>query len=162
MRTRHTKCSGSTPGCHWHPRPELLQSVYKSVGPTLVFRFADREESVRIEVWATLTALVKQASVYGSEGGSTRLGKRKREGEGMEGVENEGGLSQLRQLVPPATKSLLQQLTLKRNVATLTSGFSLLQTLNATLSGMLAPFSTPLLSLMAKLLSGPSGSQYRN
>ncbi|EJT98870.1 TIP120-domain-containing protein [Dacryopinax primogenitus] len=140
-------------------RPELLQTLYKSVGPALVSRFADREESVRIEVWATLTALVKQAGVYGSEGGSPRPGKRKREEEGMEVVEDEGGLSQLRQLVPAATKSLLKQLTSKSNAATLTSGFTLLQTINATLPGVLAPFSTPLLSLMAKLLSGPSGSR---
>ncbi|KZT58404.1 TIP120-domain-containing protein [Calocera cornea HHB12733] len=139
-------------------RPELLPTLYKSVGPALVSRFADREESVRTEVWATFTALVKQAGVYGTEGGSPRPGKRKREEEGMEVVEDDG-LSQLRQLVPPATKSLLKQLTPKSSASTLTAGFTLLQTLNTTLPGVLAPFSAPLLSLMAKLLSGPSGSR---
>lgn len=44
-------------------RLEMLASFYKSIAPVLVSRFGEREETVRLEVWTTYTALLKQTGL---------------------------------------------------------------------------------------------------
>lgn len=44
-------------------RLELLSTFYKTIAPALVSRFGEREETVRIEVWNTYTALLKQTGI---------------------------------------------------------------------------------------------------
>lgn len=67
-------------------RPELLSSVYKDVSPVLISRFGDREESVRLEVWATYVVLLNQTAVYGGHPQSKDDAslKRKRDPETMD------------------------------------------------------------------------------
>lgn len=67
-------------------RSELLSTCFESVAPTLVSRFSEREESVRLEVLNTFLALLKQTRIYGGShqavevmGQSTGALKRKRE-----------------------------------------------------------------------------------
>eukprot|EP01101_Sappina_pedata_P010265 TRINITY_DN6421_c0_g1_i1.p1 TRINITY_DN6421_c0_g1~~TRINITY_DN6421_c0_g1_i1.p1 ORF type:complete len:1230 (+),score=583.62 TRINITY_DN6421_c0_g1_i1:92-3691(+) len=43
-------------------RPEYLQEVYAKVAPVLIKRFREREENVRLDVFATFQALVRQTS----------------------------------------------------------------------------------------------------
>lgn len=45
-------------------RSELLAEFYKSVVPLLISRLSEREESVRLEVFAALEVLIKQTGVY--------------------------------------------------------------------------------------------------
>ena len=44
-------------------RLELLSTFYRTIAPALVSRFGEREETVRIEVWNTYTALLKQTGI---------------------------------------------------------------------------------------------------
>lgn len=46
-------------------RLELLSLFYKTVAPTLISRFGEREETVRLEVWNTYTSLLRQTYVWG-------------------------------------------------------------------------------------------------
>ncbi|KAJ7696826.1 hypothetical protein B0H17DRAFT_1267790 [Mycena rosella] len=46
-------------------RPKLLSAVYKDVSLVLISRFGDREETVRLEVWATYVVLLNQTVLYG-------------------------------------------------------------------------------------------------
>ncbi|CUA71409.1 Cullin-associated NEDD8-dissociated protein 1 [Rhizoctonia solani] len=43
-------------------KPAMAEELYDSVAPVLVSRFADREPTVRYEVWAALTLLIRQPS----------------------------------------------------------------------------------------------------
>lgn len=45
-------------------RSELLAEFYKSVAPLLISRLNEREESVRLEIFAALEVLIKQTGVY--------------------------------------------------------------------------------------------------
>ncbi len=85
-------------------RPELLASIYKEVSPVLITRFGDREETVRLEVWATYVTLLNQTAVYGGlsqKDGETvsQRGKRKRDTDEIMDVE-EGPYSLLKAQVP--------------------------------------------------------------
>lgn len=72
-------------------RSDLLTGFYRTISPALIERFGEREETVKVEVWATYTALLAQTKVYdsgsnvASETGSNngRL-KRKRNSDKME------------------------------------------------------------------------------
>ena len=44
-------------------RPELLVTFYKQVSPVLISRFGDLEETVKLEVWSTYSALLNQTRV---------------------------------------------------------------------------------------------------
>jgi cullin-associated NEDD8-dissociated protein 1 len=48
-------------------RPELLADFYTTVAPLLISRLSEREESVRMEVFAAWEVLVKQTGVYKSQ-----------------------------------------------------------------------------------------------
>ncbi|CAE6372038.1 unnamed protein product [Rhizoctonia solani] len=43
-------------------KPAMAEELYSSVAPVLVSRFADREPTVRYEVWTALTLLIRQPS----------------------------------------------------------------------------------------------------
>lgn len=72
-------------------RFELLLEFYRSVLPALISRISEREESVRLEIFATLSILLHQTLVFGrasrsnEDDGFSRLSpatlKRKREEE---------------------------------------------------------------------------------
>lgn len=44
-------------------RLEMLAGFYKTIAPILLARFGEREETVRLEVWTTYTALLKQTGL---------------------------------------------------------------------------------------------------
>ncbi|KAF8174733.1 armadillo-type protein [Pholiota molesta] len=46
-------------------RPDRLTRTYKDISPVLISRFNDREETVRLEVWATYGILLSQTTLYG-------------------------------------------------------------------------------------------------
>ncbi len=54
-------------------RPELLPQWYSSVAPLLTSRLSEREESVRLEVFAAWEVLLRQAVVYGGLKGAADL-----------------------------------------------------------------------------------------
>ncbi len=123
-------------------RSDLLAQFYKSIAPTLLSRFGEREETVRVEVWAAFTGLLNQTKLYsagglssisssGSDSGNGRL-KRKRSGTPME-VED-SPIALLRGLTPAVAKSMMKQLTAK-SLATRQAGFSLLRSLVGVLGG---------------------------
>lgn len=59
--------------------------MYKDISPVLINRFGDREESVRLEIWATYVVLLNQTMVYGglpeNKDDMSSRGKRKRDSE---------------------------------------------------------------------------------
>ncbi|KIJ45062.1 hypothetical protein M422DRAFT_167119 [Sphaerobolus stellatus SS14] len=153
IRRSATKLLGSVIGT----RPELLGALYKSVSPVLISRFGDREESVRLEVWATYSLLVTQTGVYGGNikevDASPIVGKRKREEEGEMEIE-ESPYSLLRGQVPSLSKKLLKQLQASKvPPATLQAGFNLLVSLLTVLPGCLASQVTPLFAATRSVLA---------
>jgi hypothetical protein len=52
-------------------RSDLLASFYRIVSPALISRFSEREETVKVEVWATYTALLTQTKVFGASGSTS-------------------------------------------------------------------------------------------
>ncbi|PBK61875.1 ARM repeat-containing protein [Armillaria solidipes] len=120
-------------------RPELLTSMYKDVSPVLISRFGDREDTVKLEVWATYVILLNQTAVYGgfSKEDTAARGKRKRDAEIMD-VE-EGPYMLLKAQVPSLSKALLNQIkSPKTPAATLQAGFGLLHSLLDVLPGSLS------------------------
>ena len=115
----------------------------------LISRFGDREETVRLEVWATYSILLNRTKLYGNlpqakDAQFTIGGKRKRD-EGME-VEDTP-ITLLRGQVPALAKALLQQLkSTKTKTPTLLGGYSLLNTLLTVLPGCLAPQAAQIIS----------------
>ncbi|KAI0358837.1 ARM repeat-containing protein [Trametes cingulata] len=141
-------------------RPELLTTIYKEVSPVLISRFGDREETVRLEVWATYGVLLTQTGVYGGSPQSsaeyTVGGKRKRE-EGMEVEETPYSL--LQSQVPSLAKALLNQIkSPKTPPPTLEAGFSLLHKLLNVLPGSLANQSAQIIANAKSVLSASSRS----
>ncbi|KAF9007899.1 armadillo-type protein [Cyathus striatus] len=144
-------------------RPELLVSVYKDVSPVLVSRFSDREETVRLEVWATYGILLNQTGVYGgipqNSGDSSPRGKRKRDTEETMDLE-ESPYTLLKSQVPSLSKVLLSQLkSSKTSSATLQAGFSLLHSLLGVLPGSLTTQVSAIVTTCKTILSqSPSTS----
>ena len=142
-------------------RPELLVALYKDVSPVLISRFGDREETVRVEVWATYGVLLNQTAVYGSvpqakDAEYSIGGKRKRD-EGMDVEDSPIGL--LRGQVPSLAKSLLTQLKSGKTApATLQSGFTLLHTLLTVLPGCLGPQASQVVANVKTVLSQSASS----
>ena len=140
-------------------RPELLVVIYKDVAPILISRFGDREETVRLEVWATYGVILNQTLLYG---GSPQpkdsevpvRGKRKRDDIVMDVEESPYVL--LRGQVPSLLKTLLGQLKSSRTPpTTLQAGFGLLHSLLGVLPGCLSSQSGPILSIARSVLSQP-------
>ncbi|EIN13285.1 ARM repeat-containing protein [Punctularia strigosozonata HHB-11173 SS5] len=142
-------------------RPDLLAALYKEVSPVLISRFGDREETVRLEVWATYNTLLHQTRVFGGVQPSKDIesvgGKRKRESEGMEVEETPSVL--LRAQVPSLSKTLLNQLkSRKASPATLQSGFGMLSTLLLVLPGSLSNQIPVIASLSKNVFSQTSNN----
>ncbi|KAJ6521352.1 armadillo-type protein [Mycena vulgaris] len=153
IRRSATKLLGAIVGT----RPELLSSVYKDVSPVLISRFGDREETVRLEVWATYVVLLNQTAVYGGHPQQSKDDsslKRKRDPETMD-VE-EGPYSLLKAQVPALSKALLNQLkSAKTPPATLQAGFALLHALLDVLPGSLASQVTSITATSKFILAQP-------
>ncbi|KZT24708.1 TIP120-domain-containing protein [Neolentinus lepideus HHB14362 ss-1] len=140
-------------------RPEQLVPLYKEVSPVLISRFSDREETVRLEVWATYVALLNQTRVYGGvapekvfNAPSPVGGKRKREEEGMDVEETPYSL--LRTQVAALSKALLNQLKSPKTKPTvLQAGFELLHTLLSVLPGCLSTQAAPIVSTAKGILA---------
>lgn len=115
--------------------------MYKEVSPVLISRFGDREETVRIEVWATYVVLLNQTRLYGGvpqTKDATIVGKRKRDSEEGMDVE-ETPMALLKSQVPALSKALLNQLKSNKTApATMQAGFGLLRSLLVVLPGSLA------------------------
>jgi cullin-associated NEDD8-dissociated protein 1 len=137
-------------------RPELLVTLYKEVSPVLISRFGDREETVRLEVWATYVTLLTQTRLYGG-GAQTRdsVGvKRKRIPDGSDPEETTYSLLQAQ--IPALAKALLNQLKSPRSsTATLQAGFGLLHTLLQVLPGSLSSQTSLIASISKSILSQP-------
>ncbi|KAI0917813.1 hypothetical protein AcV7_007119 [Taiwanofungus camphoratus] len=136
-------------------RPELLITLYKDVSPVLISRFGDREETVRVEVWATYVVLLTQTGAYGGVSQSRDIehtigGKRKRD-EGMDIEDTPYTL--LRTQVPSLVKATLGQLkSSKASPTTLQAGFSLLHILLSVLPGSLSNQSTQIIATTKAVL----------
>ncbi|GEM12805.1 cullin-associated NEDD8-dissociated protein 1 [Rhodotorula toruloides] len=128
-------------------RADLLANFYSTVSPALIARFGDREETVRVEVWATYTALLKQTMVVtrphatqnsqNTNGGASPRGhlKRKRDEDEMDTEGEASPLAQLQAQTPTIAKSIVKQLTVARSIPTRQAGFVLLHELVAVLEG---------------------------
>ncbi|KAK7039295.1 Cullin-associated nedd8-dissociated protein 1 [Favolaschia claudopus] len=128
-------------------RPDLLSSIYKDVSPVLISRFGDREETVRLEVWATYVVLLNQTALYASQPQTKAPEdsslKRKRDPETMD--------------VPSLSKALLNQLkSAKTPPATLQAGFALLHTLLDVLPGSLASQVASIAATSKSILAQPA------
>ncbi|KAF8878431.1 armadillo-type protein [Infundibulicybe gibba] len=145
-------------------RPELLIAIYKDVSPVLISRFGDREETVRLEVWAAYVALLNQTSVYGGlpqgKDISALHGKRKRDTEVMDVEETPYTL--LKAQVPALSKALLGQLkSTKTPPLTLQAGLGLLHALLTVLPGSLSTQVPLIISTSKSILSqSPSTSTF--
>ncbi|KAG9310349.1 armadillo-type protein [Chiua virens] len=139
-------------------RPELLVPLYKNVSPVLISRFNDREETVRLEVWASYGTLLNQTSMYGGlpqslEGDSAVRGKRKRDSEERMDVE-ETPYTLLRSQVPVLSKALLGQLRPPKTApSTMQAGFQLLYALLGVLPGSLSSQVGPIVTTSKSILS---------
>ncbi|BGP01934.1 Armadillo-type fold [Rhodotorula toruloides] len=129
-------------------RADLLANFYRTVSPALIARFGDREETVRVEVWATYTALLKQTKVVTrphaaqqqgqcTNGGASPRGhlKRKRDEDQMDTEGEASPLAQLQAQTPTVAKSIVKQLTVAKSIPTRQAGFVLLHELVAVLEG---------------------------
>jgi cullin-associated NEDD8-dissociated protein 1 len=124
----------------------------------LISRFGDREESVKIEVWATYVVLLNQTSVYGGtvssrDSDAVAGSKRKREDETMD--LEDSPLDLLRSQVAALCKSLLRQLQSKTSASTSQAGFQLLIELVTVLPGALTQQASSTLTT-AKTILGQS------
>jgi cullin-associated NEDD8-dissociated protein 1 len=121
----------------------------------LIARFGDREQTVRLEVWATYSTLLSQVSTYGGpltkSGEKTAGGKRKREGE-MDVEESPHVL--LKAQVPYLAKTLLAQIrSPKTATTTLQAGFELLKGILSVTPGSLTTQTPPIFAILKNTLS---------
>jgi len=111
--------------------PETLPEIYREVAPTLISRFNEREESVRVEILASFRELVRVTGLQGEEILLSRdvpvgVGKRRRESSqsGDRPPPPKVLGSQLFSLVPRMSKILTKQLA-GTSVPTKLAGFAL-------------------------------------
>jgi len=144
-------------------RPDRLTRTYKDISPVLISRFGDREETVRLEVWATYAVLLGQTTLYGGlpdgKDESSPRGKRKRDNEDPMDTE-ETPYTILKNQVPALSKALLNQMkSTKTSPAVLQAGFSLLHSLLTVLPGSLSTQVPLIMSTSKSVLSqAPSTS----
>lgn len=142
-------------------RPEILATLLKEVSPVLISRFGDREETVKLEVWATYATLLNQTLLYGGLPQTNAAkaaavgGKRKRDS--VEGMDIEGTLLDLlKSQVPSMAKALLGQVkAIKTPANVLQASFNLLTTLINVLPGSLSNDVIAITSTTQRVLSQP-------
>jgi len=100
-------------------RPELLQEMYSKVAPVLISRFREREENVKLDIFATFVVLLKQTALVSKR--SPELTKL---------------ADPLRDLVPKVTSALTKQLK-EKSIKTRSGTFNLLRELVSVLRGSL-------------------------
>lgn len=143
-----------------HTRPDLLSLILRDVSPVLIARFGDREQTVRLEVWATYSTLLSQVSTYGGplikSGETTVGGKRKREEE-MDVEESPHVL--LKAQVPFLAKTLLTQIrSPKTATTTLQAGFELLKGILSVTPGSLTTQTPQIFVILKNTLSQSSST----
>lgn len=145
-------------------RPDHLVTIYRSVGPTLISRFGEREESVRLDVWASYDLLLQQTRLYGSAPqvkDTENLGtKRKRTDDGMDVEDTPQSL--LRSQIPSLAKALLRNLPPKASDASWQAGFNLLRSLLLVAPGSLTTQIPALSGVAASILNKPTSSTTSN
>lgn len=115
-------------------RLDLLQDFYKTTAPVLVARFAEREESVRLEVIAAFNALLQQtANARSADIAASGRNKRKRS-EGMDEDSPDSITAALLTMRSQIVKAILKQTTAK-TVATRQESFVLLRRIVEALDG---------------------------
>ena len=125
-------------------------------------RFGEREESVRLDVWATYSLLLQQTSLYGStpqskDTDSTAGSKRKRTDDGMDLEETP--LVMLKSHVPGLSKSLLRHLQPRASDASLQAGFGVLRSLLLVAPGSLSNQMSSIASVTTIILGKPESSK---
>lgn len=138
-------------------RPDRLTRNYKDISPVIISRFGDREETVRLEVWATYLILLRQTILYGCHPENKEdialRGKRKRDTEEPMDLEDTP-YTLLKSQVPTLLKALLNQLKVPKNSpAVLQSGFSLLTELLTVIPGSLSTQVPLIVSTSATVLA---------
>lgn len=128
-------------------RSDMLQQLYETVSPILINRFKEREESVRVDIFQTFIALLRQTSVYsGDEGHVRRFSVSNIGNEADDSLPNTPVLSsatatsdgpkQLLALqVPKLCRALSKQLSSTKSTQTRQIGFHLLRELIVVLHG---------------------------
>ncbi|KAK5665493.1 hypothetical protein QVD99_007840 [Batrachochytrium dendrobatidis] len=127
VRRASAKLLSSLIGTH----SEFLSELYAQIGPTLIRRFTEREESVRIDVFNTFLTLLQQSIVAKHQKSDTVVTTSPLKMVGS--VDSQIAL-QLNALVPRIVKVLSKQLVGK-SIPTRLSGFQLLKQLVLVLSG---------------------------
>jgi len=119
-------------------RSEMLLSFSQNIGPALVARFSEREESVRVEILQSFVNLLKQVELFGGAAQATEVPstqsvlKRK-----LHDIDAEGDLStagQLASLVPSIWKKISKELVSK-SLNTRASAYAVLRELIVVLDG---------------------------
>ncbi|KAI9236724.1 MAG: putative tip120 [Podila humilis] len=121
-------------------RQDLLGQLYATIAPSLIARFKEREETVRVEILQTFITLLRQTNTYGGAEyemeatleNSTKKRKGSRPGTPIETDQSPKAL--LRAQVPRLTKNLAKQM-LSKSMQTRQSGFVLLKELVTVLKG---------------------------
>jgi hypothetical protein len=153
--------------------PSVLPDIYRDVAPVLIFRFNEREESVRVEILSTFRELVHVTGQQGDEIMLSRdvpvgAGKRRRESSqsGERPIVPKALGSQLSNLVPIMSKALTRQLaghSVPTKLAGITLAREVVEVLNGGLGDVLPSFIRPVESAMeihgvSKSSVGPSGA----
>ncbi|KAI7830252.1 armadillo-type protein [Gamsiella multidivaricata] len=133
-------------------RQDLLGQLYATIAPSLISRFKEREETVRVEILQTFITLLRQTNTYGGaeyeiDVNLETLTKRRKGSRPGTPIETDQrydfGLSDkssrlhctlLRSQVPRLTKNLAKQMVSK-SVQTRVSGYILLKELVTVLKG---------------------------
>lgn len=151
-------------------RQDLLAAFMKTIGPALIARFSEREETVKVDIWATYKLLVDQLqssaqpvpeSRAHTPNGTARQLKRKRDSTAQSMDVEESPMSLLLSQAPAVVKSIVKQLNPK-SLQTRSAGFALLNSLVRVLHGGLESQVALLLTRIESSLrvsdSGASGA----
>ena len=162
-------------------RLDLLASFYKTIAPVLISRFSEREESVKLEIWNTYTAQLRQTGIWAGsshspnglsnglshlalaseDGRSSRAAspatlKRKRD----ENAADESPVSALSSQAQNVAKAVIKQLAQAKSVPVRQAGFALLTQMITLLHGGLDSNAGNLVSAIETIMKsgGTAGS----